>query len=47
MIRALLTMGLDQSMTDDDIYYYFMPGDKVPEVVDTFRLDDGVWVRTK
>lgn len=47
MIRALLTMGLDQSMTDDDIYYYFMPGDKVPEVVDTFRLDDGIWVRTK
>lgn len=47
MIRGLLTLGLDQYMTDDDIYYYFMPEEKVPEVGDTFRLDDGIWVRTK
>lgn len=47
MIRSLLTLGLDQRMTDDDIYYYFMPEDKVSEVGDTFRLDGDIWVRTK
>lgn len=47
MIRGLLTMGLDQRMTDDDIYYYFMPEDKVPEVGEEFRLDGYIWVRVK
>ncbi len=47
MIGALLTMGLDQRMTDDDIYYYFMPEEKVPEVGKEFRLDGDIWVRTK
>lgn len=46
MIRVLLTMGLDQYMTDDDIYYYFMPEEKVPEVGDAFRLDGDIWERT-
>ena len=46
MIRSLLTMGLGEYKTDDDIYYYFMPEEKVPEVGDTFRLDGDIWERT-
>ena len=47
MIRVLLTMGLNQRMTDDDIYYYFMPDEEIPEVGSKVSIDEDVFIRRK
>lgn len=47
MIRALLTLGLGEYMTDDDIYYYFMPDEELPEVGSKVSIDEDIFIRRK
>ena len=46
-IKGMLSIGLGDRYTEDDIYYYFMKGEKVPAVGETFELDDIKWERIK
>lgn len=47
IIKGMLSIGLGDRYTDDDIYYYFMKGEKVPEVGEHYTIDDIEWERIK
>ncbi len=47
MLKGMLSVGLGDRYSDEDIYYYFKHDDNVPDVGDTFTLDDITWRRIK
>ena len=47
MIAGMLSQGLGQHLSDDDIYYYFAPGETVPAVGEVWELDYMAWRRVQ
>lgn len=40
LIKGLLSIGLGERMTDDDIWFYFSPEEKVPEIGKRYTPDE-------
>lgn len=48
VLEGLLSMGLNDHYTNDDIYYYFdTKVDKIPDIGERWELDDITWERAK
>lgn len=48
LLEGLLSMGLNDHYTDDDIFYYFtIKGEDVPDIGERWGIDDLIYERVK